>query len=315
ILTKESNTQEVWKYTDTNGDGVADKKELFDTGYGRLANIEGQEAFLTWTMDNWMYSTYNAFRARWTPHGVIKEPTAPNGGEWGVTQDNDGKIWFESGAPGVPTSFQFPIVYGFNVPGNFMTPDAYEPDFRIPWGAPVRIADMQGGLNATRMPDGSLKSVTGSAGYDIYRGHRLPKDLVGEYLYGEPVGRIVRRIHAENREGLTVVHNAYPNSEFIKSFDPLFRPLDVTTAPDGTVYITDMYHGIIQVGNFARPGTYLRSRIEQYGLDKIIHYGRIWRLVYDGIKPDKSDAMRRDLVRPHMNDETPAQLVLHLSHP
>jgi hypothetical protein len=64
----------------------------------------------------------------------------------------------------------------------------------------------------------------------------------------------------------------------------------VTTAPDGTVYITDMYHGIIQVGNFARPGTYLRSRIEQYELDKIIHFGRIWRLVYDGVKPDRSDA-------------------------
>ena len=108
ILTKESNAQEVWKYTDTNGDGVADKKELFDTGYGRLANIEGQEAFLTWTLDNWMYSTYNAFRARWTPHGVIKEPTGNNGGEWGVTQDNDGKIWFESGAPGVPVELSVP---------------------------------------------------------------------------------------------------------------------------------------------------------------------------------------------------------------
>ncbi|HUR33687.1 MAG TPA: hypothetical protein VM032_07815, partial [Vicinamibacterales bacterium] len=33
LLTKESHAQEVWKYTDTNGDGVADKKELFDTGY------------------------------------------------------------------------------------------------------------------------------------------------------------------------------------------------------------------------------------------------------------------------------------------
>src|SRR4029434_8732382 len=27
ILTKESNADEVWKYTDTNNDGVADKKE------------------------------------------------------------------------------------------------------------------------------------------------------------------------------------------------------------------------------------------------------------------------------------------------
>jgi mono/diheme cytochrome c family protein/glucose/arabinose dehydrogenase len=315
ILTKESNAQEVWKYTDTNRDGVADRKELFDTGYGRLANIEGQEAFLTWTLDNWMYSTYNAFRARWTPHGVIKEPTAPNGGEWGVTQDDDGKIWFESGAPGVPVAFQFPIVYGFNVPGNFAIPDQYEPDFRVPWGAPVRVADMQGGLGATRMPDGSLKSVTGSAGNDIYRGHRLPSDLVGEYLYGEPVARIVRRIHPEKVDGLTILRNAYPNNEFIKSLDPLFRPVDVTTAPDGTVYITDMYHGIIQVGNFARPGTYLRQRIEQYALDKIIHFGRIWRLVYDGVKPDRSDAIRRDLRVPRMNDETPARLVAHLAHP
>jgi mono/diheme cytochrome c family protein/glucose/arabinose dehydrogenase len=315
ILTKESNAQEVWKYTDTNRDGVADRKELFDTGYGRLANIEGQEAFLTWALDNWMYSTYNAFRARWTPHGVVKEPTAPNGGEWGVTQDDDGKIWFESGAPGVPVNFQFPIVYGFNVPGNFAIPDQYEPDFRIPWGAPVRVADMQGGLRATRMPDGSLRSVTSSAGNDIYRGHRLPSDLVGAYLYGEPVGRIVRRIHAEKIDGLTILHNAYPNSEFIKSLDPLFRPVDVTTAPDGTVYITDMYHGIIQVGNFARPGTYLRSRIEQYGLDKIIHHGRIWRLVYDGVRPDRSDALQRDRRVPRMHEDSPARLVEHLNHP
>jgi mono/diheme cytochrome c family protein/glucose/arabinose dehydrogenase len=310
ILTKESNAQEVWKYTDTNGDGVADRKELFDTGYGRLANIEGQEAFLTWTLDNWMYSTYNAFRARWTPHGVVKEPTGSNRGEWGVTQDDDGKMWFESGAPGVPVSFQFPIVYG-----NFTVPDELEPDFRIPWGAPVRVADMQGGLNATRMPDGSLKSVTGSAGNDIYRGHRLPKDLVGEYIYGEPVGRIVRRIHPEKTDGLTYLKNAYPNNEFIKSLDPLFRPVDVTTAPDGTLYITDMYHGIIQVGNFAGPGTYLRARVQQYDLDKVIHKGRIWRLVYDGVDPDNTDRLRRDTTVPRMNTETPAQLVRHLAHP
>ena len=35
ILTMETNADEVWKYTDTNGDGVADKKELFTSGFGR----------------------------------------------------------------------------------------------------------------------------------------------------------------------------------------------------------------------------------------------------------------------------------------
>ena len=60
----------------------------------------------------------------------------------------------------------------------------------------------------------------------------------------------------------------------------------MTTAPDGTIYIADMYHGIIQEANWTRRGTYLRKKIEQYGFDKVIHHGRIWRLVHESKKPD-----------------------------
>lgn len=95
VLTMETDADEVWKFTDTNSDGVADKKELFATGFGRSGNVEHQQAFLFWAMDNWLYSTVNAFRARRTPAGVIKEPTGSNGAQWGVTQDNDGKVWFQ----------------------------------------------------------------------------------------------------------------------------------------------------------------------------------------------------------------------------
>lgn len=313
ILTKESDAQELWKLTDTNGDGVADRKELFDTGYGRLANVEHQEAFLTWGLDNWLYSTVNAFRARWTPHGVIKEPTGNNGAQWGVTQDDDGKMWFQGGASGLPSYWQFPIVYG-NFGGG-RGGGQIDPDMGFSWGAPVRVADMQGGLRATRMPDGSLRTVTGAAGNDIVRAHRMPKDLQGDLLYGEPVGRIVRRIRPENREGVTFLRNYYDANEFIKSTDPYFRPVDMTTAPDGTIYVTDLYHGIIQEAQWTPAGSYLRARIQQYGLDKVIHKGRIWRLVYDGVKFDRSDALARDKTVPRMNDETPAQLLRHLAHP
>jgi mono/diheme cytochrome c family protein/glucose/arabinose dehydrogenase len=313
ILAKESHAQEVWKLTDTNGDGVADKKELFDTGYGRLANVEHEEAFLTYGLDNWMYSTVNAFRARWTPHGVIKEPTGSNGAQWGVTQDDDGKMWFQGGASGLPSYWQFPIVYG-NFGGGRGS-GQIDPEMGFAWGAPVRVADMQGGLRATRMPDGSLRTVTGAAGNDIVRAHRMPKDLQGDLLYGEPVGRIVRRVRPENREGVTFLRNYYDANEFIKSTDPYFRPVDMTTAPDGTIYITDLYHGIIQEAQWTPAGSYLRARIQQYGLDKVIHKGRIWRLVYDGVKFDRSDALARDKTVPRMNDETPAQLLTHLGHP
>ena len=205
ILTMETNADEVWKYTDTNGDGVADKKELFATNFGRAGNMESQQSSLFWAMDNWLYSTVNAFRLRWTPNGLLREPTGPNSSQWGVTQDNDGKVWFQGGASGLPGYFQFPVHYG-----NFAPPDQFEPDLNIVWGAPIRIGDIQAGLPGTRMPDGSLIYATAAAGNEIYRGDRLPKDLIGDYLHGEVVARIVRRLRPVKTEGLTQLQNVYP---------------------------------------------------------------------------------------------------------
>jgi mono/diheme cytochrome c family protein len=131
-------------------------------------------------------------------------------------------------------------------------------------------------------------------------------------------------------EGLTQLRNVYPGAEFITSTDPLFRPINITTAPDGSVYIADMYHGIIQESNWTRPGSYLRRKIDQYQLDKVTAHGRIWRLRFDGVPgvpatpagpaaqatPEipPQPALALDLTRPRMLDETPAQLVAHLSH-
>jgi mono/diheme cytochrome c family protein/glucose/arabinose dehydrogenase len=302
ILTMETHKDEVWKYTDTNDDGVADKKELFTSSFGRPGNIEHQPSSLFWAMDNWMYSTYNSFRMRWTPGGLVREPTGANAAQWGISQDNAGKVWFQGGASGMPGYFQFPIHYG-----NFDVPDRFEPDLNITWGAPILIGDIQAGLPGTRLPDGSLIRATASAGSEIYRGDRLPKDLIGDYLYGEVVARSVRRMKAVKTEGLTQVRNAYPRSEFIRSLDPLFRPVDVAGAPDGTIYIADLYRGIIEGAPWAKQGTYLRQKIDQYQLARIAGFGRIWRLTFDG--------MARDRTRPRMLQETPAQLVAHLSHP
>ncbi|MGH9371679.1 MAG: DUF7133 domain-containing protein, partial [Vicinamibacterales bacterium] len=302
ILTMETHQDEIWKYTDTNADGVADKKELFAANFGRPGNIEHQPSSLFWAMDNWMYSTYNAYRLRWTPNGLLREPTGANGAQWGISQDNNGKLWFQGGASGMPGYFQFPVHYG-----NFDIPDRFEPDLNITWGAPILIGDIQAGLPGTRLPDGSLIRATASAGSQVYRGDRLPKDLIGDYLYGEVVARIVRRLKPVTTEGLTQLRNAYRLSEFIRSLDPLFRPVDVVTAPDGTIYVADMYRGIIEGAPWAKQGTYLRQKIDQYQLDEIHGYGRIWRLTYDGIP--------RDTTQPRMLNETAAQLVGHLSHP
>ncbi len=304
ILTMESDADVVYKYTDTDKDGKADKKEFFTNNYGRSGNVEHQQAFMYWGMDNWLYSTVNAFRIRETPEGIKREKTGYNRAQWGITHDDDGKLWFQGGASGHPSYFQFPIHYG-----NFEVPNEFAKGFEIPWGAPVKIADMQGGMDEIRQPDGSLKRVTGAAGNDMFRGDRLPEQLQGQYFYGEPVARIVRQINPVVKEGLTTLHNVYQQekSEFLRSTDPLFRPVDMATAPDGTLYIVDMYHGIIQEGQWAQKGSYLRTKIEQYQLDKVIGLGRIWRITHKDHKRDRSE--------PNMFGASSTELLQYLDHP
>jgi mono/diheme cytochrome c family protein/glucose/arabinose dehydrogenase len=304
VLTMESDADIVYKYTDTTGDGKADKKEFFTDNYGRSGNVEHQQAFMYYGMDNWLYSTVNAFRVRETANGVIREDTGYNRAQWGVTHDDDGKIWFLGGASGLPSQFQQPIHYG-----NFKYENNYAEGFEFPWGAPTKVADLQEGMDRVRENHGGPKRVTGAAGNDIFRGDRLPKEVYGQLFYGEPVARIVRQVNPIVNEGITTLHNPYQEqeSEFLKSTDPLFRPVDMATAPDGTLYIADMYHGIIQEGNWAQKGTYLRTKIEQYQLDKVIRLGRIWRITHDSLQRDKT--------KPKMFEKSAADLVDYLNHP
>jgi mono/diheme cytochrome c family protein len=340
ILTSETDSDNLLKLTDTNGDGVADAREVVFTGIGQSgdANIEHQKSGLVWGLDNWIYTTYNAFRIRWTPTGFLRERTGPNGGQWGLGMDDDGKPWFvDAGGERGPMNFQYPIQYGAFTPcpaapaGAAPDPNCppgmengFETDFAVVWPGPG-IGDMQGGIGRIRMPAQNLNHFTAATGPAIVRGDRLPADLKGDLLFTEPVGRLIRRAKVVNVEGLTELRNAYPGSEFITSADQLFRPVNISNAPDGTVYIADMYHGIIQEREWSGPGSYLRSKIEQYQLDKVAAHGRIWRLRYDGraavaatptnMGQPAIPAVEPTFAPPRMYGETPAQLVAHLASP
>ncbi len=341
ILTNETDSDDVVQWTDTNGDGVADKREVVfsGVGLGRDGNLEHEQSGFVWGLDNWIYSTYNAFRFRWTPNGYRREPTGPNGGQWGLTQDDDGKMWFvDAGGERGPVNFQFPIQYGAYTPcqrgrGEAPDPDcppADQPGFETVY--PIAgLGDMQGGMRRVRMPLGVLNHFTATNGPAIVRADKEPADMQGDLLFCEPVGRLIRRAKIVNNGGLTQLQNAYPESEFILSKDPLFRPVNIRTAPDGTMYIADMYHGIIQESEWTHPLSYLRRKIEQYQMDKITTHGRIWRLRFDGIPgvpatpqgpaaqatPEipSQPALEPNFAPPHMYSETPTQLVAHLTSP
>ena len=328
ILTNETASDDIVKYTDTNNDGVADKREhvFSGIGLGRDGNLEHEQAGFVWGLDNWIYTTYNAFRIRWTPNGFLKELTGPNSGSWGLTMDDDGKMWFiDAGGERGPMNFQVPIHYGA-----FTVPDQYEPNFHAVWPE-IGLSDTQGGMIRVRMPVGRLNHLTAASGADIVRAHRVPADLRGDLLISEPVGRLIRRARIVKDGGLTQLRNAYPGAEFITEHRSCCSGQS-TSPPRRTARSTSRTCTTASSRKVTgrRPGSYLRRKIEQYQMDKIIAHGRIWRLRFDGVPgvpatpagpaaqatPEipPHPAIALDLTRPRMLQETPAQLVAHLSH-
>ena len=301
LLVNETNSYEIYAYKDTNGDGKADKKRpVFQTKKMAFGNVEHQRSGLDWNLDNWIYETIDPIRYRYK-NGVLKADTLPvASGQWGLTHDDYGRLFFSRAAAGIAASgFQINPVYG-----QLDFTDAFDADFSKVWSS-IKTPDVNGGPKTLR-PDSTMTSFTSICGQSIFRGDRLSTSIAGDYIGAEPVARIIRRANIRSKEGKIQLTNVYAGDEFISSTDMNFRPINTYTGPDGCLYIVDMYRGIIQESTWAQPGSYLYSQIMTKGLDKNIKRGRIYRLVYDGVKPGP---------KPKMMQENPKQLVMHLAHP
>lgn len=300
IIIRETNTLDLKSYQDTDGDGVADKIELWHEGGSRGGNLEHQPSGLIWNVDNWLYTTYSRHRYRVTNGEVVREPLPHGAGQWGLTHDDVGRIFYSlAGGENPATDFQRPIVYGrISLPGE--QAEGFREVFPID-----DVPDTQGGRARLR-DDNSLNRFTASCGQSVFRGDRLPGDMQGDLFICEPVGRLVRRAKVTNDAGRIVLSNAYEGAEFLTSTDPNFRPINSATGPDGALYLVDMYRGIIQEGNWVREGSYLREVVSEYELDKNIGRGRIFRIEHASTERGP---------QPRMLDETPAELVAHLNHP
>jgi mono/diheme cytochrome c family protein/glucose/arabinose dehydrogenase len=301
VIIRETNTFDLHSYRDTDGDGIADEKNLVFKGGSRGGNLEHQPSGLDWNIDNWMYVTYTNKRYRWKNDHIIAEQLPFGSGQWGVTHDDVGRNFFCTGGGENPAmDFQRPMIYG-----KISLPGEKENGFRTVFPL-VEIPDVQGGHGRYRKSNLTLNNFTGCAGQHIFRGDRLPKEMYGNYFIPEPVGRLVRRARVVNNNGKIIVKNANPGTEFMRSRDANFRPVNAGTGPDGCLYICDMYRGIIQEGNWVRPGSYLRGVVENYGLNKNIKRGRIYRVVHESTKRGK---------KPQMLNAKTEELVAHLSHP
>ncbi len=276
----------MWFMKDTKGTGVADVKEQVDGAYGsRGGQPEHMANSPTRFLDNWIYNANSGTRYKLKDGKWIVEPGGPSRGQWGMTQDDYGRPYYNFNSDFLRANFVPESLYRRN------------PNFAASAGAGVKILNDQTcwpshqtpgvnrGYDAKQLrADGTLATCTATCGAGIYRGGLFPKEFIGNAFIPEPAGNLVKRVIVEEKDAVLTAKNAYgANTEFLTSTDERFRPVNAYTGPDGALYITDLYRGIIQHKSFLTH--YLIANILDRKLEQPFNQGRIWRIVPDGAKP------------------------------
>ena len=300
----------AWLMRDTNGDLKMDAKEAVTQLYGRReARVEQNTNEFYWAMDNWMHTANGDIVMR-LKNGTFEVRKTLTRGEWGVTQDDAGRLYRNTNESSVHVDY-VPTPYYLRNPALVRTRGSYEvvrdEDGAVNTVWPVRANPgtnraYQFGIDR---PDGTLARFTSVCAPLIYRGDRLPSEVYGNAFVAEPAANLVSRIVIEDEAGRGLrARKAYERGEFLASTDERFRPVYLSNAPDGTLYIVDMYRGVIQ--QRADITEYLRDHILTRKLEQPNSLGRIYRVMHDTSKRDTASPAAQ---------LTGAQLVERLSHP
>ena len=289
---------------DTDGDGKADKKTVLYTGFN-LANIQQMVNSLQWGLDNWVYGcagsdggTVKSVEKPELPavslrnRGFRFKPNVPGslevtsgGGQYGITAD-DFQHWFTATNSQHLRQIVLPelaLKRNPYLPVTAVTLDIPEHGpaakvFRIspfePWRV-ERTTRRAGGADASRFPTTELVPggyITSACSPLIYTGELFPKEFHGNNFVCDPANNLIHReILKENGAVFSAVR-AYPDREFLASTDNWFRPVHLTTGPDGAIYVLDFYREVIETPLSLPEDIKKQLDLESRGR------GRIWRI-------------------------------------
>jgi mono/diheme cytochrome c family protein/glucose/arabinose dehydrogenase len=284
----------IWHH-DTDGDGVSDKSEVIADNFGaKGGQPEHMANSLTMMQDNWLWAAGHSDRLRLVKGQFVREPVR-SGGQWGLTQDDWGRRYFNYNSDFLRADLLPPSVYARNPNLTDKTALNWQVMKDQHCFSPVPTPGVNRGYNegtpkADGTPgegqlrsNGALNTATGTCGAVVYRGDLFAKEFQNNAFIPEPCGNLVKRVILSETGGVVTAKNAYPNTEFLYSRDERFRPVNAFNGPDGALYIVDMARGIVQHKFFLTH--YLIANIEARKLEQPVNLGRIWRIVPDGAKP------------------------------
>ena len=137
-------------------------------------------------------------------------------------------------------------------------------------------ASKPAGVVPTEYPEGFFTSATGVT---IYRGDAYPQQFSGNLFVGDVGGNLIHRKTLQTDNVTYSASRADIGEEIVASTDNWFRPVNFVNAPDGSLFVLDMYRETIE-HPFSIPEQ-IKAFLDMYsGFDR----GRIYRLVSPGMQ-------------------------------
>ena len=250
----------IWYFADTNGDDIADHREVLFGPLGYEKDTHGMCSSFRLGLDGWVYATHgfnntSQFKARdgstlelhsgnvfrFKPDGSRVEPwTHGQVNPFGLCWDRYGNLY----SADCHSSPIYQLIRG-----------AHYPSFGKPHDglgfAPVMCQHTHGSTGIC-----GIVYIDGGVWGPEWDDHTFVGNCVTSRVNQDKV----------TFTGSTPKANEQP--DFLTSDDPWFRPVDLQLGPDSALYIADFYNKII--GHYEVP-------LDHPGRDK--ERGRIWRIV------------------------------------
>ncbi|WP_437229247.1 PVC-type heme-binding CxxCH protein [Planctomicrobium sp. SH661] len=320
---------DLYYLKDTDGDGKADVRETVFTDLGRN-NIQGIANNLKWGLDNRIYvasssnggairhrdekETFSA-RGDWSFDPKSESVRRETGGiQFGHSMDDWGDRFLCSNsvhAMHVVWKDKYlsrnPFVTVTSPTRSIAKEGGAAPVFRRsplePWRV-VRTKRRNADPAFKWLPDTERVAggfFTSAAGITIYRGAAYPEEFQGNLFVSDVGSNLIHRKTLTPNRATFLAVRADENTELVASTDTWFRPVNYVNAPDGSLYVLDMYRDTIEHPISIPPDIRALLNLEN-GNDR----GRIYRLV----SPD----MKRFSVK-RLGDASIAELVEELAAP
>jgi len=306
---------DIWFLDDTDGDGVADRRTKLYTGLG-IFDTHAVINNLRWGLDGWIYATHgyssgdvtalgsaassppppaspatpprrapasptaapgtvriSSGVVRFKPDGSqIEQYSSRGGNTWGLETTWDGQVFWTqptSGTVFFHTLLPESVLARGKVSGTtswkgMIVNQRSYPLMEWPEQAYVQI-DQVGRFTA-------------ASGCAIYEGGAWPDKWHYSYFTTDPTINIVHHqfVRPEGVSYTTARETGREETEFIRSRDLWFRPIETRIGPDGALYVVDFYNQAV-IHNDTR-GTQHSPANAAIRPDRDHYFARIWRV-------------------------------------